>query len=469
MTKRLTGVTVAAIVTAIVVASGLVTTAATAGAAEASRAACPLNALKKAAAPVEITFWHSMTRENETVLQSLTDEFNASQSDVVVQLVNQISYVDTFTKYRAGLESGDLPDLVQLQETEQQQMIDTESIVPAGACAKADKYSFSDYLPRVVSYFTVDGQMYAMPFNTSGPVLYYNKTAFEDAGLDPEKPPATLEEVRDAAEQLASSGAVNGAPLGLKVEPGFVEHWLALSSKLFVDQSNGREGRTTASVLNSATGRQIFSWMSGMVEDGLAATNPAEGQGNFDNLLGIGADNHAMAIDTSAALGTINSVIGQFPGVELGVAPMPGLVTGKGGVLVSGGSLFITKNESSPAKQAAAWEFAKFLNDPASQTKWAIGTGYLPIRESAAKSADMQAFWTSNPLYEVAYTQLAEGPVNAATAGSVIGNYVDVRNAVRDGEDSMFLSGTAPKAALEQTADTITAEIGDYNERIGAG
>ena len=89
--------------------------------------------------------------------QKLTDQFNSSQSDVKVSLVNQIDYVQTFTKYKAGLSTGDLPDIVQLQETEQQQMIDTGTVVPASVCAKADKYSFDDFLPRVLSYFTIDG------------------------------------------------------------------------------------------------------------------------------------------------------------------------------------------------------------------------------------------------------------------------------------------------------------------------
>ena len=113
-----------------------------------------------------------------------------------VNLVNQIDYEQTFSKYKAGLSSGDLPDIVQLQETDQQQMIDTQTVLPASVCAKADKYSFSDFLPRVISYFTVQGTQYAMPFNTSGPVLYYNKKAFTAAGLDPNTPPTTLDDVR---------------------------------------------------------------------------------------------------------------------------------------------------------------------------------------------------------------------------------------------------------------------------------
>ena len=180
--------------------------------------------------------WHSMTEQNLKTLQTLTDTFNSSQSDVKVKLVSQVDYEDTFTKYKAGLSSGDLPDLVQLQSDDQQQMVDTQTVLPASVCAKADKYSFSDFLPRVMSYFTISGTTYAMPFNVSGPVLYYNKKAFTAAGLDPNKPPATLDEVRAAAEKLKSSGAVTKAGLGLKVEPGFVQHWTAMGGEALHEQ-----------------------------------------------------------------------------------------------------------------------------------------------------------------------------------------------------------------------------------------
>src|SRR5947209_7144168 len=144
----------AVLVAAIAGASALVPVGIT-GAGAASAPGCPLSALAKASKPVQLTMWHSMTRENLTTLQSLTDKFNSSQTDVHVNLVNQVDYPTTLQKYKAGLSSGDLPDVVQLQESDQQQMIDTGTVLPASACAKADKYSFADFLPRVVSYFTV--------------------------------------------------------------------------------------------------------------------------------------------------------------------------------------------------------------------------------------------------------------------------------------------------------------------------
>jgi len=449
----------------VVLAAGLSTVTAVSDAGAANSTNCPLAALKKATKPVEITMWHSMNRANGDTLQQLTDAFNSSQSDVKVNLVNQIDYNQTFTKYKAGLASGDLPDIVQLQETEQQQIIDTGTVLPASVCAKADKYSFSDFLPRIISYFTVQGTQYAMPFNNSGPVLYYNKKAFTAAGLDAEKPPTTLDEMRSAAEKLKANGVE--APLGLKTEPGYFEHWRAMADKLYVNNSNGRKARATKTVFNDSTGRQIFSWMSGMVKDGLATTNADLGTGTFDNLLGIRSGSHAMAIDTSAALGTISSVLsaGNDPNIELGVAPMPG-PSHKGGVLVSGGALYMV-NKSKPEKQAAAWKYLKFLDQPENMTTWAIGTGYIPIRKSSAASTEMTTYWAQNPTYKVAYDQLLTGPTNAATSGSVIGQYTGVRDAVRDAENSMFLEGKDPKSALKAASDNATTAIDDYNSKLG--
>jgi sn-glycerol 3-phosphate transport system substrate-binding protein len=135
-------------------------------------------------------------------------------------------------------------------------------------------------------------------------------------------------------------------------------------------------------------------------------------------------------------------------------------------VLVSGGELFMV-NRSAPAKQAAAWKFLKFLDQPDSLTTWAIGTGYLPIRKSAADSATMQQYWAQNPQYKVAYDQLATGPTNVATSGSVIGNYTGVRDAMRDAMNGMFLEGTDPKTALKDASSKATTAIDDYNTKLG--
>ncbi len=460
-----------AVSAALIVGAGLAAATAAPIAAAAS-SSCPLSALKKAKDPVEITLWHSMASDNMTTLTKLTDQFNSSQSKVKVSLVFQVDYDTTFQKYIAGLSSGDLPDVVQLSGTDQQQMIDTRTVLPAQACAKADGYKFDTFLPRVLSYFTVQDQVVGMPFATSGPVLAYNKKVFTKVGLDPEKPPATLDEVRSAAEKIKSAGAVSGAPLGLVVDPGFFEHWRAMANRLYVNQGNGRSGRATRAVFNDATSRELFSWMNGMVKDGLAETNPDAGGSRYDDVIGIPSGVHAMAIDTSAILGTAKTLLsgGAYPDMsyqDLGVSPMPG-PKGRGGVLVQGSGLFMV-NKSSPEKQAAAWQYLKFLDTTPSQVTWATGTGYLPITKASSSSPEMKAFWDANPGYKVAYDQLLKGVNSAATAGAVMGPYKDAQQVIRDAENSMFLEGTSPDAAVKKANSDVTAALADYNERVPAG
>jgi sn-glycerol 3-phosphate transport system substrate-binding protein len=434
-----------------------------------TKAKCPLGAIDKAKSkPVQITLWHSMTRANFDSLVKLTDQFNASQSDVHVNLVNQTSYQETLQKYRAGLSSGDLPDLVQIEDTGLQQMIDSQSVLPAQACVDADHYDLSDHVKRVVDYWTVKGTLWPMPFNVSNPIFYYDKNAFRKAGLDPEKPPTTFDELRADAEKLRAAGASTKAGMGLKLDPWHLEQWSAKAGQPYVNNGNGRKARATKVEFDNSVGRGIFGFWSGMVHDGLAETNPADGPSAFDNLLGIPTNSHAMTIDTSAALGTITQLLsaGQYSNVELGVAPMPG-PSGKGGILVGGAALYIV-NKSSPEKQEAAWRFAKFLNDPQTQATWAADTGYIPIRKSSVDLPQIQQRWQEVPGFKVAYDQLNGGVESTASAGPVIGDYQGVRDAVLEAEQGMFTQGTKPSTALKQARTKANQAISEYNSRIGA-
>ena len=429
---------------------------------------CPLSALAKAKGPVQITMWHGLTQANEQELDLLTSQFNASQSKIHVTLVNQTSYMDDLTKFVAGLSTGDLPDIVQIEDTGLQQMIDTKAILPAASCIKADSYQsqLSDFIPRVVQYWSVKGVLYPMPFNVSNPVFLYNKKAFQKAGLDPNSPPQTLDQVMADAVKLKATGAVAKAGYGLKTDPWFLEQWLAKAGDPYVNNGNGRSGRATRALFNNAAGKQVFTWLSQMVKTGNAVANN-DLTSPFDNLLGIGNGNYAMSVDTSASLGTITQLLasGQYPNVDLGVAPMPG-PTGQGGVLVGGAALYIS-NKSSPAKQAAAWEYLKYLDSAQNQASFGAATGYVPIRESSITMPVIQQLWAKIPGYKVAYNQLVTGVSNIATVGPVIGDYLGVRNAVRNAEESMFTGGTNPNSALSSALSNANTAISAYNARVG--
>lgn len=424
-------------------------------------AQCPVGAVAKASSkPVQITMWHSMTRANQDTLQQLTDEFNASHPDIHVNLVNQTSYADTLTKFKAALGGGDLPDLVQIQDVDQRLVIDSGALLPAQACIDATHFDESAILPRIRSYYTVQGVQWAMPFSVSNPILYFNKKAFEKAGLDPNNPPKTLDDLRAASQQLVASGATKYG-LALKEDPWYFEEWLAMAGQPYADHSNGRDGRATKVLFDEEAGQTVAQWMAGMAKDQLAEGVPNTG---FDNLFALGNEVAGMTMDTSAALGTISQVLGsgQYPNVELGAAALPG--PGTGGTIVAGSALYLV-NRSSAARQEAAFEFASFLAGAQSQSTWAAGTGYIPIRTDATTLAPISALWAQNPLYRIAFDQIANGADTNASAGPVIGAMEPVRDAVVYAEQSIF-QGTDPIAALQQAAQTANAAIADYESRV---
>jgi sn-glycerol 3-phosphate transport system substrate-binding protein len=457
---------IAATVAALSVATPAIPADAAVGA-QGTNQKCPLGALKKAKEPVEIRFWHFTNSANTEAIERLTKQFNSSQSAVHVTAIVQPTYDDVIDKYVAGLTTGDLPDVAMIEDARLQQMIDTQSILPIGACAKADHYDLSDTLERATDYYTVQGTLWPMPFNVSAPVLYYNKKAFRAAGLDPDKPPTTLDEVQAAAKKLKDTGAVKQAGYALRLEPGTFEQFTAKAGKPYVNNGNGRNARATKTTFDTKVGRDVFTWMNDMVSSGLAITNESNGPSAFDNLVAIGSGDAAMSIDTSAALGTVTQLLssGQYPNVEIGVAPMPG-PPGSGGVVVDGAALYIS-NKSSPAKQAAAWEFLKFLNSPEVQADWAASTGYVPLRKSATDLPVIKTLWAQHPEYKVAYDELVTGPNNTATAGPVIGDYKGVHDAVLEAWQSMLTQGTKPKTALKQAKHDADAAIAEYNSRVG--
>src|SRR6266508_3138623 len=101
---------------------------------------CPVKALDEADGPVKITFWYAHQAKNEETLLKLIEKFEASQDRVRVNLVNVPTYPDMFEKYRAGLSTGDLPDLVQMDESSVQALVDSQSTIPIESCVKADNY-----------------------------------------------------------------------------------------------------------------------------------------------------------------------------------------------------------------------------------------------------------------------------------------------------------------------------------------
>ena len=247
-----------------------------AGAAGAATAEATGEATGEATAAVQappgatrIAFWHSMGGDVGGIsIPKLADDFNASQAKCFVEPTYQGSYDDSLNKLRAGLQSNDIPALVQLFDIATKLMVDLKVAKPVQDFMDAENFDTSDFEPNVLAYYTIDGKQYSMPFNTSTPLLYYNKDMFKAAGLDPEKPPRTFDEVAQYAEKLTQrddSGKVTVSGGAFAIYGWFVEQFLAVSGALYANNGNGRDDNATEAVFNGPEGVRILEWWKGMV------------------------------------------------------------------------------------------------------------------------------------------------------------------------------------------------------------
>ena len=172
-----------------------------------------------------------------------------------------------------------------------------------------------------------------MPFNVSNPVLYYNRKMFEAAGLDPDVPPVSLEDLRTMSQTIVDAGA---ATYGWVVDTGpdsgggwFLEQWFGRADQLYADNGNGRLAPATQVLYDGQTGIDLLTFVQTMINDGLAVNvgdNPG-GQDSFLKMIDPAAPG-AMTIGTSAALGSVIAALGggiaRAHDDDIGVGPMPG-------------------------------------------------------------------------------------------------------------------------------------------------
>ena len=433
---------------------------------------CPTAALANATGPVQLTFWHGMNGPLADELQKLTDAYNASQPKVRVTLI-QGSYEQTIDKYlQSGQQSR--PDLVQMPEYMVQTMVDSGSVVPVDACIKDSGFDTSPFLPTVLDAWATQGVRWAMPFNISNPVLFYNKKMFAAAGLDPDKPPVSLEELRADSQAIVSSGA---AKYGLSLDSGFdsgggwyIEQWFAKAGQFYADNQNGRAARATKVLYDNPTGRSLLGFMQSMITDGLAF-DVGDNAGGLDNLLKL-ADNAepaAMTIATSAAIGGVLAVLnsGQFPQItndDLGIGPMPG-PDGKPGALVGGAALYVV-DSGDDVRTAASWDFIKYLTEAQQQSEWSSATGYVPVRADALTVDPLQTTYATDPRFKVPYDQLSSSPDAPTSLGPIVGPLREVRTVTAQGVAAIF-GGADVAATLTNAAAQADALIADYNSRNG--
>ena len=438
------------------------------GGGNSSQPSSPLDNATPPARPVEVSFWHGFAAgANQDATNALVQRFNdAHKGEIHVTAVYQGTYDDTLAKLKTAIQAGQsvqLPSLVQIYDIGTRFMIDSRAIQPMQVFIDHDKYSTADLEPNILGYYSIGGKLYSMPWNVSTPLLYYNRDAFVAAGLDPDKPPQTLDEIRADAEKLTkkdSAGNVTQYGFGAAIYGWFLEQLTARADLQYCNNGNGRDRNATKVGFNQPEDVKIVDWWTRMVADGLALNT---GRNTTDAQNAFKAGRFAMNLESTGALRGYQSAV-KFP---LGTGFFPkSSSSSAGGTIIGGASLWIMNGKPS-YEQKAAWEFVKFLESPDNMAYWHTHTGYFPVDKKALNDPTDQAWVQQYPQFRSAIDQLHSTKLDKATQGCLLGVMPAARQAAEVGIENAILKKATPQKAMDDAAQSIQPQIDQYNQAVG--
>ncbi len=402
-----------------------------------------------------ITFWHSMGGVNGEAMTCLVDKFNAeNEYGITVEAVYQGAYDDTINKLKSAQIGNMGADLVQIYDIGTRFMIDSGWVIPMQEMIDAAGYDLSNIEPNIAAYYTTGEGLYSMPFNSSTPLLYYNKDMFEAAGI--EEAPTSFAQIADAGEKLKAIGC--DETIAISVYGWWFEQLLCKQGLDMVDNGNGRTAPATRVVFDENGGAlNILTAWKKLYDEGYA---PNVGRSGSDTATtDFTSGKAAMLFASTATLKQILQDTGDS--FEVGTAYFPKVNdSDEGGVSIGGASLWALNNND-PVKAAATWRFIEFMISPESQAYWNAQTGYFPVTTAAADEAVYRQNIERYPQFQTAVDQLHDSAPEYA--GALLSVFPESRQIVETEIEEMLNGAQTPEEAVDEIARQVNDAIETYN------
>ncbi|WP_185984308.1 sn-glycerol-3-phosphate ABC transporter substrate-binding protein UgpB [Aureimonas mangrovi] len=401
-----------------------------------------------AAAQTEIQWWHSMSGELGTKLEGLATAFNETQSDYRVVPVNRGTYPESMTAAIAAFRAGEQPHILQVFE------VGTGTFMAAGDAIypvqelmadTGEAFDREGYLPAVVGYYsTAEGEMLSFPFNSSTPILYYNKDAFEAAGLDAETPPTTWDELAEAAATIVESGAASCGftttwPSWLNLESFSAWHNTPIATR-----QNGMAGLDTEFEFADA-GLVARHWAN-LAEWQQTGAYQYRGRGS-DAGPAFRSGECAILLESSAG----RAAILANTDFEVGFGMLPYYDDVEGAPqnsIIGGASLWVMRGKDEASYPGVA-RFLAFLSSPEVQADWHQSTGYLPITQAAYELSQEQGYYDENPGSDVGIQEMTLNEPTENSQGLRFGNFVQIRAMIEEELEAALNGSKSAEEAVE--------------------
>ena len=408
-----------------------------------------------AQAKTEISWWHAMTGANAEVVTKIANDFNASQEDYEVKPVFKGTYPETLNAGIAAFRAGQAPDIIQVFDVGTGVMMGAQgAIKPVAAVLEEGGYQFdkSQYLPGIVGYYsTPEGEMLSFPYNSSSPILYYNKDIFAKAGLDAENPPKTWAEVWAAARQIKESGAASCGYTSTWLTWIHVENFAAWNDVSWATNENGLAG-TPELRIDGPLFVKHFQELADLAKEGVFVYGgrTSEAKQNFTS------GECGILTESSGGLGDIVK-----SGMNYGIGQLPYDETAEGApqnTTPGGASLWVMGGKSDETYKGVA-AFFDYLSRTEVQQYLHEQSGYLPVTMAAYEATKASDFYDQNPGRETPILQMMGKQPTENSKGVRAPNLPQLRDIQNEEFEKMLAGQQDAATALKNAAERGNAAI----------
>ncbi len=414
-----------------------------------------------ALAATEIQWWHAMGGALGERVNEITENFNRSQSDYKLVAVYKGSYAETMTAGIAAFRAGKQPEILQVFEVGTATMMGAKGAIKPVYELMAEAgiaFDSSDYLSAVAGYYTTtDGKMLSMPFNSSTPVLWWNKEAFRKAGLDPEAPPKTWPEVGEYAKKIVAAGYPCGFSTAWQSWI-HLENFSAWHDVPFGTKENGFAGTDTEFTFNGPLQVKHIQQLADWQKDKIFVYGGRRNLGNAKFTSG----ECGMYTESSAGYGGFKAGA-KF---EFGAANLPYWPDASGApqnTIIGGSSLWAMGGHTDAEYKATA-AFFRFLSLPMVQAYWHANTGYVPITNGAYDLMKKLKFYEDNPGRDIPILQMSAKAPTANSKGLRFGNFVQVRGIIYEELEAIWAGKKTAQQGLDDAVKRGNAELRKFEK-----
>ena len=383
---------------------------------------------------IQLTYWYSWQDKIAENNVERIQEFNETvgkENGIQVTAEYQGTYDDLHSKLKSAFVANEEPDVCVMEIASMKPFADGGIIQPIQEMVAQE--DVDDFYPGLMENCYVDGVLYGVPYLRSTPVLYYNKTLFEKAGLVSEKGPSDWKELASMSKQLADIG-VSGY--------GFVSDIWIYEAFLRCNSGDTVNEDWTRAVFNSQQGVEMTQFL----RDGLRENNFKYYSGNnASDAIKTDEVNQKVAMWVASTANLSNNLqLASDNGYEIGTAFIPKNTQNK--VPTGGCNLVMTSRLEGKKKEAAAM-LINFMSSKDSAVKNHIKTGYLPTRKSISSDERLVELYEKTPQYKVALDQLQYGSGRPMAQA-----YTEMTKTYQEGMDKIMTTDTDIQDALDECA-----------------